>query len=161
MSKHSIELSRQISLILLSKKLFLTTAESCTGGGIAHLLTEIPGSSTWYERGFVTYSNSSKEELLNVPADILMNYGAVSRETAQAMAEGALQNSHAQVSIAVTGIAGPDGGTSEKPVGTVWFSWARIGKSTETLLKYFKGDRAKIRNQAIEFALQELLNLLQ
>ncbi len=161
MTQHLIQLAKHISKLLLAKKISLVTTESCTGGGIAYLLTEIPGSSNWFERGYVTYSNISKEELLNIPVDILINYGAVSRETALAMAEGAIQNSHAQVSISVTGIAGPDGGTREKPVGTVWFGLARIGYPTKTVLQNFTGDRHTIREQAIEFALNELIKFIE
>ncbi len=161
MEQNLIQLAETVAQHLLSKKLFLVTAESCTGGGIAYFLTEITGSSNWYERGYVTYSNDAKKELLNVSLDILDNYGAVSRETAHAMAEGALKNSHAQISIAVTGIAGPDGGTKEKPVGTVWFGWARIGYQTKTALQNFCGDRHAIRKQAIQFALEELMQLVK
>jgi nicotinamide-nucleotide amidase len=161
MAQNLIQLAESIANYLIAKNLYLVSAESCTGGGIAYLLTEIPGSSIWFERGYVTYSNDAKKELLNVTEDILNNYGAVSRETAQAMAEGALQNSHAHISIAVTGIAGPDGGTKEKPVGTVWFGWARMGLHTKTALRNFTGDRHAIREQAIQFALEELVNIIQ
>ncbi len=161
MKNQALTLAIQLADLLLAKKYYLTTAESCTGGGIAYLLTEIAGSSQWFDRSFVTYSNSAKEELLTVPAEILMNYGAVSSETAKAMAEGALKNSHAQVSIAVTGIAGPDGGSKEKPVGTVWFAFACINKPTHTLLKHFNGDRSSIRKQAIHFALEKLIEFFR
>lgn len=161
MSQNLIQLAENLAQQLLAKRLSLVSAESCTGGGIAYLLTELPGSSNWFERGYVTYSNDAKKELLSVPLDILDNYGAVSRETAQAMAEGALNNSHAQISIAVTGIAGPDGGTKEKPIGTVWFGWARIGYQTKTALRNFSGDRHAIRQQAIQFALEELMQLVK
>jgi nicotinamide-nucleotide amidase len=110
--------------------LMAATAESCTGGLIAGLLTEIPGSSDMLERGFVVYSNAAKQELLGVPAETLVNHGAVSEETARAMAEGALANSRAEVAVSVTGIAGPDGGTAAKPVGLVHFAFARRGKPT-------------------------------
>ena len=152
---------KQLANLLLAKNYFLTTAESCTGGGIAYLLTELAGSSQWFDRSFVTYSNSAKQELLNVSEETLMNYGAVSSKTAKAMAEGALKNSQAQVSIAVTGIAGPDGGSIEKPVGTVWFAFTSIDKPTQTLLNYFNGDRCSIRNQAIQFALEKLIEYLE
>lgn len=161
MKNQTIIIAKQLAELLVARNLYLTTAESCTGGGIAYLLTEIPGSSQWFDRGFVTYSNNSKEEMLDVPVDILLNYGAVSGETAKAMAEGALKKSHAQVSIAVTGIAGPDGGSKEKPVGTVWFAFSSNNKATQTLLKNYKGDRSQIREQAIHFALKQLKQFLQ
>lgn len=160
MKNQSLIIAKQLAEILLARNFYLTTAESCTGGGIAYLLTELPGSSRWFDRGFVTYSNNSKEELLDIPDDTLLNHGAVSSETAKAMAEGALKNSHAQVSIAVTGIAGPDGGSTEKPVGTVWFGFSISKKPTQTLLKNFKGDRSHIREQAIHFALETLIQFL-
>lgn len=135
----------------------LASAESCTGGGLAQTLTEIPGSSAWFDRGFVTYSNLSKRELLGVPEDTLAQHGAVSAATAQAMAEGVLTHSHAQYAVAITGIAGPGGGSAEKPVGTVFIAWAdrRHGARAE---KYtFSGDRAAIRRQSVLAALQGLL----
>jgi len=139
----------------------LVTAESCTGGGLAYLLTSIPGSSTWYERGFITYSNDSKRELLNVPDDTLHSYGAVSEQTAAAMATGAIENSHAAVSVAITGIAGPDGGTPDKPVGTVCLAWCIRNGETRTTRVVFDGDRRMIRDQAILMALQGLLDILE
>lgn len=146
---------------LIANKLFLATAESCTGGGIAYYITQIPGSSAWFERGFITYSNQAKEDLLGVSKLILKKYGAVSEATAQAMAKGALKNSLAQISIAVTGIAGPDGGTAKKPVGTVWFSWASTYFKTQTHCVHFKGTRQKIREQCIAYALRELIKLIK
>ena len=139
----------------------LVTAESCTGGGLAWLLTSIPGSSAWFERGFITYSNDSKQELLGIPADLLLRYGAVSEQTAAAMASGAIANSHAAVSVAITGIAGPDGGTEEKPVGTVCLAWSIRNGATRTTQVVLAGDRMKIRQQAILMALQGLLDLLE
>ena len=139
----------------------LATAESCTGGGLAYLLTSIPGSSAWFERGFITYSNDSKRELLGVPVDLLDTYGAVSEQTATAMAAGAVENSHAEVSVAITGIAGPEGGTEEKPVGTVCMAWCIRNGETRTTKVVFGGDRRKIREQAILMALQGLLDLLE
>lgn len=144
---------------LKAQGLSLTTAESCTGGGLSYWLTSVPGSSHWLERGFVTYSNAAKNEMLKVSKEILKTYGAVSKETACAMAEGALQNSHADLSIAITGIAGPEGGSEEKPVGTVWF--ALSGKNISTLAQshVFTGDRQAIRLASIVKALQILLAL--
>lgn len=135
----------------------LATAESCTGGGVAFYLTHLAGSSSWFERGFVTYSNLAKEELLGVRATTLQKYGAVSKETAQEMAVGALENSQAQVSLAITGIAGPDGGSLEKPVGTVWFAFSSINKETATHLEIIKGDREQIREKAIQIALEKIV----
>ncbi len=134
----------------------LATAESCTGGMIAAALTDIAGSSAVVERGFVTYSNAAKTELLGVDADLIVAKGAVSREVAQAMAEGALAHSHAAVAVSVTGVAGPSGGSAEKPVGLVWFGLAAGGQTT-TEHEIFKGDRAAVRAQATEKALGLLL----
>jgi nicotinamide-nucleotide amidase len=131
----------------------LVTAESCTGGLIAAALTEIPGSSSWFERGFVTYSNESKSELLNVDPFLIRTYGAVSQEVACAMAEGALMQSHGQFALSVTGIAGPHGGTSEKPVGTVCFAWAAHDMSTQSLIRLYQGTRKSIRAEASKEAL--------
>jgi len=155
---HSLEkLTTELGLALVSREWKLATAESCTGGGVAYHITEISGSSKWFERGFVTYSNLSKEELLGVSQATLAEFGAVSEETAKEMAEGALERSQAQVSVAVTGIAGPEGGSAAKPVGTVWFAWAGINKETQAQLHTLQGDRHAIRDQAIMIALQNLL----
>lgn len=145
---------------LLEKNLKLVTAESCTGGGIAYFLTEIPGSSKWFERGFVTYSNEAKQELLNVPQETIKKFGAVSEETAVAMAKGALENSHAQIAIAVTGVAGPGGGTKEKPVGTVWIAWV-MQEKVFTEKHIFTGDRQQIRLATIQTALSQIVDMLK
>lgn len=158
--KEIIDIAQQVGLLLQKHNLMLTTAESCTGGQVAQAITCIPGSAQWFERGFVTYSNTAKQEMLDVPETTLNSHGAVSVETAQAMAEGALQHSHTQVSIAITGIAGPSGGTSEKPVGTICFAWAKQGKATQTARKLFPGNREEIRNQATQFCLQQLLKFI-
>lgn len=139
----------------------LATAESCTGGGLAHVVTSVPGSSRWFERGFITYSDESKRELLDVPAPTLEQFGAVSEQTASAMAEGALRRSHADVSAAITGIAGPEGGTPDKPVGTVCFGWSRRGDQTRSATVLFAGDRQQVREQAVLMALQGLLDLVE
>jgi nicotinamide-nucleotide amidase len=139
----------------------LTTAESCTGGGIAQMLTSIPGSSVWFERGFVTYSNDAKMECLGVPRITLDEYGAVSEETAAAMARGALEHSHADVSISVTGIAGPDGGTEDKPVGTVCLGWSKRDGETLTTRVLFEGNRQQVRQQSALMALQGLLDFTE
>jgi nicotinamide-nucleotide amidase len=159
MAHDLIELATLVGQALKSRGLMLTTAESCTGGGVAQALTEIPGSSAWFDRGFVTYSNASKTALLDVPPATLEAYGAVSRETAAAMSSGALHNSDAQVALSTTGIAGPDGGTLEKPVGTVCFGWVH-GEEVMTERVQFSGDRHEIRMQSVEHALRGLLVLL-
>jgi nicotinamide-nucleotide amidase len=126
----------------------LALAESCTGGMVSQAVTSIAGSSAWFDRGFVTYSNLAKIEMLGVSNKTLDTYGAVSEQTAIEMASGALENSHAHITGSITGIAGPDGGTPEKPVGTVCFAWADAHKSTSTTTKFFKGNRQEIRQQA-------------
>jgi nicotinamide-nucleotide amidase len=151
---------QQLGEKLKQREWKLVTAESCTGGGLAFYLTNIPGSSEWFERGFVTYSNLSKEELLNVKSQTLSQFGAVSEQTAKEMAEGALENSQAQISISITGIAGPDGGSAEKPVGTVWFGWASINSEAQAVVHYFSGSRIEIREQAIQTALGILLGAI-
>ncbi len=136
----------------------LATAESCTGGGLAEVVTSIPGSSAWFERGFVTYSNDAKSEMLGVSAETLRRFGAVSEQCAREMAEGALRHSRADIGVAITGIAGPEGGSADKPVGTVWIAWAGRDRPTVVVLKNFGGDRRAIRAQAVEAALEGLLN---
>jgi nicotinamide-nucleotide amidase len=149
-------IAKNLGIFLQQHQIKLVTAESCTGGGLAQAITAIPGSSGWFERGFVTYSNASKQELLGVKSSTLETYGAVSEQTAIEMAEGALRASHAQLSIAITGIAGPDGGSADKPVGTVWFAWS-LNNVTQSELQLFSGDRLSIREQAVIFALEKLL----
>ncbi len=146
--------------LLEQHNVLLATAESCTGGWVAQLVTSVPGSSAWFERGFVTYTNTAKREMLEVSNATLENFGAVSEETAREMALGALMHSHAQVSLAVSGIAGPAGGTSAKPVGSVCFAWAGLGRKTYSHTRYFSGDRASIRQLATGAALQGMLNFL-
>jgi nicotinamide-nucleotide amidase len=158
-------LAEKVGKMLLSKGLLLVTAESCTGGGVAETVTTVPGCSNWFERGFVTYSNRAKQEMLNVSSGTLNTYGAVSEQTALEMAVGALNHSHATVSLAVTGIAGPDGGSPEKPVGLVWFAWALKESRSATISSFsaksqlFKGDRTSIREQSITFALNGLFTI--
>jgi nicotinamide-nucleotide amidase len=154
-----ILLATQVGELLSKKNLLVATAESCTGGGVAQALTEIAGSSAWFECGFVTYSNASKSELLDIPAALIAQHGAVSEEIAAAMAEGALANSEAHVALATTGIAGPLGAVPGKPVGTVCFAWCKNGKTyTERL--HFNGDRQSIREQTVVYALKGLLQFL-
>jgi nicotinamide-nucleotide amidase len=154
------ELTHRLGDALQNRGLSLVTAESCTGGWIAKLITDIPGSSAWFERGFVTYSNAAKQELLGVPREVLDRHGAVSAETVTAMARGALARSHARVAVAVSGIAGPDGGSSDKPVGTVWLGWALTDGTLRTEHFRFSGDREAVRRQAVAAALFGLLDLL-
>ena len=145
--------------LLLKKQLRLVTAESCTGGLIAAACTDLAGSSAWFERGFVTYSNAAKTELLDVSERVLRRAGAVCGPVAQAMAEGALAHSHAQVAVAVTGVAGPSGGSPAKPVGTVWFGFALPGQVL-TEKCHFDGDRAAVRQATVRHALERLVELL-
>jgi nicotinamide-nucleotide amidase len=154
-----IELAATVGSALQDRKLLLATAESCTGGGVAQAVTEIPGSSEWFDCGFVTYSDASKMALLKVPAAILSAHGAVSEEAAAAMARGALQNSLAQVAVSTTGIAGPGGAVPGKPVGTVCFGWA-IGDVVESERVLFAGNRHAVRQQTVSYALQGLLQRL-
>jgi nicotinamide-nucleotide amidase len=146
--------------LLLKRGWMLTTAESCTGGLIAATCTDLAGSSAWLERGFVTYSNAAKTEMLGVDAVIIAENGAVSEPVARAMAAGALQHSAAQVAVAVTGVAGPTGGSAEKPVGTVWFAWATPDGLTSER-QQFDGDRAAVRRATVLHALHTLTRLLQ
>jgi len=148
-----------ISATLLARGEMLATAESCTGGLIAAACTDLAGSSQWFERGFVSYSNAAKTELLGVPAALIAAHGAVSEPVARAMAEGAITHSHAQVSVAVTGVAGPSGGTPDKPVGTVWFAWSVAGR-TVSEVQQFAGDRQAVRVATLRHACQQLLTLL-
>ena len=138
----------------------LASAESCTGGLIAAACTSLAGSSDWFERGFVTYSNAAKTELLGVPAALIAQHGAVSAEVARAMAAGALRRSHAQLAVAVTGVAGPGGGTALKPVGTVWLAVALAGSPAQAELLQLGGDRADVRQQTVLRALEALLAVL-
>lgn len=143
---------------LRSAGLKIATAESCTGGLIAAACTTIAGSSDWFERGFVTYSNEAKTEMLGVAAELIRAHGAVSETVARAMAEGALARSHARLAIAVTGVAGPGGGSPSKPVGTVWLALARAGQATHAELLKLDGDRRAIREHTVQHALKRLLD---
>lgn len=154
-----LNLSARLGQALKARAWVLTLAESCTGGWAAQTVTAMPGSSAWFDRGFVTYSNASKQELLQVPSTTLEQSGAVSEQTAQAMALGALRNSHADISGAITGIAGPDGGSAEKPVGTVCFAWATREGHLASATHLFAGDRNTIRQQSVLTLLEGLLGL--
>ncbi|QXZ09118.1 CinA family protein [Comamonas sp. Y33R10-2] len=153
------ELVQQLAAKLTEEGWMLATAESCTGGMIAAACTDLAGSSQWFDRGFVTYSNEAKTEMLGVPAELIAKHGAVSEEVVRAMAEGAIRHSRAQVSIAVTGIAGPGGGSVQKPVGTVWVGLCVRNKCLSTLL-HLEGSRHHIRQATLKSALQELLKTL-
>lgn len=168
-----MDLARAAGALLVVRRLCVVTAESCTGGGIAYALTQIPGSSAWFERGMIVYSDEAKRTMLDVPDADLRAYGAVSEPVAAAMACGALQHSTAQLALAVTGIAGPAGGTPAKPVGTVCFAWARRGLGdlsdpddacaparARTATVRLPGDRAAVRTRSIQYALEGLCEVL-
>jgi nicotinamide-nucleotide amidase len=161
----NLELSAQdlcgpLSDFMTAHRWKLVTAESCTGGLLAGACTDLGGSSNWFDRGFVTYSNEAKTEMLGVDPGLIAAHGAVSEEVVRAMALGALDRSLSQVSVAVTGIAGPGGGSSAKPVGTVWFAWATpLGLTSQ--LQYIGGDRPTVRNSTVRYALKKLTTLLQ
>ena len=151
------ELAEKLGKILLERKLRCAVAESCTGGSLAAAITEIAGSSQWFDRGFVTYANEAKEDMLAVPVSVILSQGAVSEATVRAMAQGAIAASNAEVSVAISGIAGPGGGSHEKPIGTVWIAWAGDLQPTYAQCYFFEGDRAAIRKQAVLVALEGLI----
>ena len=146
---------------LIASKQMLAVAESCTGGWLAKVCTDLPGSSRWFERGFVTYSNEAKQELLAVPRETIAEFGAVSEQTVRAMTAGTLRFSRAYWAIAISGVAGPDGGSEVNPVGSVWFAWQQESCTPIVVKQRFNGDRNAIREQAVEFALTELNKLLK
>ncbi|MHB8744116.1 MAG: CinA family protein [Sulfuricaulis sp.] len=153
-------LAQEVGRVLKKHGLMLATAESCTGGWVAQAITSVAGSSEWFDRSFVAYTNLAKREMLGVNTTILSRHGAVSEQTARAMAEGALANSHAQIALAITGIAGPGGGTPEKPVGTVFFAWAGKKRNTQNHKHIFIGDRQSVRRLSVVMALQGLIEYL-
>ena len=153
MESQLLALSRLVGEVLNANGTTLACAESCTGGWVAAVVTATAGSSDWFDRGFVTYSNESKEELLGVPAATIATHGAVSEETARAMATGALERSRAGMALAITGIAGPGGGSPGKPVGTVCFSWCRRGEPATSETRHWSGDREAVRRSALIHAL--------
>jgi nicotinamide-nucleotide amidase len=159
MTSDILDLAAKVGNALQEKGLLLTTAESCTGGGVAQAITEIAGSTSWFDCGFVAYSNASKTEMLDVPAALIAQLGTVSEEVAAAMATGALASSNAHVAVSTTGIAGPAGAVPGKPVGTVCFGWAR-GDSIHTERLVFAGDRQSVREQSVAHALQGLLRFI-
>ena len=158
--KSLINIAQELGTALKVRGFVLALAESCTGGMVAQAVTSIAGSSAWFDRGFVTYSNAAKIEMLGVSAQTLEKFGAVSEEVAKEMALGALKNSHAQIAGSITGIAGPDGGSAEKPVGTVCFAWASINTQTEAITIKFTGNREEIRQQAAAALMAGLIERL-
>lgn len=154
MESELFELAEQLGRLLKANGKKIATAESCTGGWIAQVITEVSGSSAWFDRGFVTYSNAAKVQMLGVSPQTLEKYGAVSAETATEMAAGALAHSDADVAVAVTGIAGPDGGTPEKPVGTVFIAWADKNGKFKVVRKQFTGNRRQTRAQTVKSAVE-------
>jgi nicotinamide-nucleotide amidase len=155
------QLAEKVGQALGKRGVMLATAESCTGGGVSEAITRVPGSSDWFERGFVTYTYISKREMLGVNPDTLGRHGAVSEATAREMVTGALAHSHAQVAVAVSGTAGPGGGTPDKPVGTVCFAWGIKDGTLTSETGHFAGDRESVRKQSVEHALEGVLRLLE
>lgn len=152
-----VQLAARVGAALERRGWLLVTAESCTGGWVGQVVTSVPGSSRWYERGYVTYSNAAKQELLDVTPAILSAHGAVSEQVVLAMAEGALRHSHAHIAVAITGVAGPNGGTATKPVGTVWLAWALRGEQVSARCFHFPGNRAQVREAAVRAALSGIV----
>jgi nicotinamide-nucleotide amidase len=162
---YSLDTVQTLAEILRSRNWKMTVAESCTGGLVCATLTELAGSSEWFERGYITYSNQAKAESLGVPAELIQSFGAVSEEVAKAMAKGAQLNADVNAAISITGIAGPGGGSAEKPVGTVCFGWSIQNEAGEnrvlTKTMHFAGDRQTIREQSCNYVLSELAKLLK
>ena len=154
-------LATELGAALKARGYMLVLAESCTGGMVAEVITSVAGSSAWFDRGYVTYSNQAKIDMLGVSAQTLETFGAVSEQIAVEMAFGALKHSQAHIAGSITGIAGPDGGTADKPVGTVCFAWAEANQPTITMTKNFDGNRGKIRQQATTFLMRQLIDQLK
>ncbi|WP_432740690.1 CinA family protein [Methylobacter sp. G7] len=154
MESELFKLAEQLGRLLKASGKTIATAESCTGGWIAQTITDVPGSSAWFDRGFVTYSNAAKVQMLGISVQLLEDYGAVSAEAATEMAAGVLTHSNADIAVAVTGIAGPDGGTQEKPVGTVFIAWAHKNGAAKVVKKQFSGNRRQIRAQTVKSAIE-------
>ena len=154
-------LAAELGALLKARGYMLALAESCTGGMVAEAITSVAGCSAWFDRGFVTYSNQAKIDMLGVSAQTLETFGAVSEETAREMALGVLKHSPAHIAGSITGIAGPNGGTADKPVGTVCFAWAEINQPTITMTKNFDGNRREIRQQATTFLMRQLIDQLK
>ena len=154
-------LSAELGALLIEKNYFFTTAESCTGGWVGQSLTSVPGSSSWYGCGFITYSNTAKHKILDVSKDTLNTYGAVSQEVVEEMVDGALKKSKANLGVAISGIAGPGGGTSERPVGTVCLAWKLNDLPASSVTEVFEGSREEVRFKSVSKALKEAINLLK
>ena len=155
------ELAQKIGTLLSQRKLKLATVESCTGGSLAKLITDVPGASEWFDCGFITYSNESKVRFVNVPEELIVQNGAVSQKVALAMAKGALDVTGVDIAISTTGIAGPDGGSLDKPVGTVCFGFATKESYFSTDKQLFEGDRSKVREKSVIYSLECLCNYLE
>jgi len=154
------DLAVRVGQVLKAHRLQLVTAESCTGGWVGEAITMVPGSSEWYERGFITYTNTAKMDMLGVLATTLAAHGAVSEQTVKEMVAGALEHSPGDVAVSVSGVAGPGGGTPQKPVGTVCFGWALRDGSLATATHHFNGDREQVRREAVKRALEGVLSLV-
>lgn len=169
MQEDLYRLAESVGKVLTSQGIYLATAESCTGGWLAKCVTDVAGSSAWFDCGFIVYNRDAKQQLLGVPASVIDAHGEVSEATVAALAEGVLAKSRAGISVAISGIAGPGGGSDEKPVGTVWFAWSRADKvagvvrrlKTTSEMQCFSGDRKAVRQQAVACALKGVLSLLQ
>ncbi len=160
MDHYLLQLSQRLGEQLLQRNWHVATAESCTGGGVAAAITAIPGSSAWFEYGIVSYANDAKQKLLGVKSETLVCDGAVSEAVVSEMARGILALAEADIAVAISGVAGPSGGTADKPVGTVWFAWAKASGEMKTELQYFSGDRHAVQKQAVTFALENLIALI-
>lgn len=159
-TEHTTELCQKLAELLISRQQMMATAESCTGGGIATALTDLAGSSAWFDAGFVTYSNQAKQRMLAVPESVLIEHGAVSQPVVETMVRGAIANSQAQFAVAVSGVAGPGGGSVDKPIGTVWIAWGDA--TTQQSQRFqFSGDRQQVRAQTILAALTALIEFIQ
>ena len=154
-------LSTELGALLNRKNYFFTTAESCTGGWVGQSLTSVPGSSSWYGCGFITYSNTAKHKILDVSKDTLISHGAVSQEVVEEMVNGALKKSKANLGVAISGIAGPGGGTTERPVGTVCLAWKLNDLPASSVTEVFEGSREEVRFKSVSKALKEAINLLK
>ena len=154
-------LSAELGALLIEKNYFFTTAESCTGGWVGQSLTSVPGSSSWYGCGFITYSNIAKHQILDVSKDTLNSHGAVSQEVVEEMVDGALKKSRANLGVAISGIAGPGGGTKERPVGTVCLAWKLNDLPASSVTEVFEGSREEVRFKSVSKALEEAINLLK
>ena len=160
MDKELEGLAGRVGEGLVARGLVLTTAESCTGGWVAKVITDIPGSSAWFDRGFVTYTDQAKRQMLGVSGRTLLEQGAVSEATVREMSLGALEHSSADIALSISGIAGPGGGSLQKPVGTVCFAWAARAGGTEVRSKHFRGDREAVRRQSVVYALEKALEII-